>query len=41
MRILNDIFGGPVLGTTAWVAGVTIGYGLLSWICWTIGKGRA
>ena len=41
MRALDDIFGGPILGTVTWVAGVTVGYGLLSWVCWIIGKGGA
>ena len=41
MHMLDDIFGGSILGTVTWVTGVSIGYGLLCWICWTIGKGGA
>ena len=37
--MLDDIFDGPILGTVTWVTRVTIGFGLLCWICCTIGKG--
>ena len=36
---MDYLFDGPIRSTVLWVSATVIGYGLVCWVCWTIGQG--